>query len=183
MLYWHYTSIEAFFSIFSNPEEPRLHASNVLYLTVEGGARLIVQEWAIFAEDEIKHRLQPVTPPQDPLAEEEMDLRSKAEKALARAGLRVYVLDGDTFLAIANTHKMLSQVYRDSKWMMVPGAQSSGWMQALSRVPGVRKHQLRVAGKSTRCKLVPWALVTGDGNDEGFAAEKDVCNDAECDSL
>jgi hypothetical protein len=83
--------------------------------------------------------------------------------SLAAAGLAIVkAKDGVVYLAVPHAHKQVAHIYRDSTWRAVAGA-SGGWVEALSRLPGVLiGRPTRIDGGVTKCLHVPVSLVIPD---------------------
>lgn len=87
--------------------------------------------------------------------------QDKSNEALSNYGLRVVREEDGHYLAVANSHTGLAEVYARTHWRPISGS-TAGWRQALLRVPGARPARIPVRfrhGKQ-RAALVPiaWAL-------------------------
>ena len=59
----------------------------------------------------------------------------EGQNALQTFGLKVVTQDGRDFVAVANTHQGLSQLFAGTQWAGKPGTMG-GWVQSLRRLPG-----------------------------------------------
>ncbi len=99
---------------------------------------------------------------------------SKAQEVLGTYGMR-YVLnpaggrakpEGE-WVAFANSHNGLAGLLRDTIWSKRAGT-TGVWVQALERVQGAQRGNLRFAGVASRCVLVPYDQVIPPAqSDEG----------------
>ncbi len=65
-------------------------------------------------------------------------------------------VDGWSYIAIANSHPMLSQIYRGTGWNTPSGADESVWAQALMRIRGaLPSNKTLWFGLSSRASLIP----------------------------
>jgi hypothetical protein len=81
------------------------------------------------------------------------------EPALAdvrQCGISITHVEGEPFLAVANTHQGVAAIYASTHWRSTSGA-TGAWVQALRRVPGSRpaSHPVRFAGNRARATLIP----------------------------
>jgi hypothetical protein len=92
---------------------------------------------------------------------------TEATATLALFGLKVELQAERQFLAVANKHRGLDQVFRDTHWAGRSGT-SGGWVQALRRVPGMvrPKSALRFGAIRARCILVPLDAALGEEEEE-----------------
>jgi hypothetical protein len=112
---------------------------------------------------------------------EEKGNNNDAQAALASGGMRivekVWKKDGDPwprrggrhYLAVANTHEGTRFLFKDSRWEGVSGLPGV-WTQSLGRVPGAEQGNERIAGRMTRCRLIPMDLVITD--EDSFARDQ-----------
>lgn len=82
----------------------------------------------------------------------------EANNILGTYGLKV-IEGGDTrkkYLAVANYHRGLDQIFQNSHWAGKSGTQGV-WVQALRRLPGADRGKKPVwfTGKASRCTLIP----------------------------
>ena len=75
-------------------------------------------------------------------------------------GCRIEVIDGETFLAVANQHTALRTIYEHSRWNS-PAGTLGGWVQALRRLPGARGsvNGMYFGGASAKGVLIPARLI------------------------
>jgi hypothetical protein len=86
-----------------------------------------------------------------------------ANRGLATYGLRVVMERGQWWLAVANQHRELGNIFQETKWRG-RGGTSGGWRQALLRAPGAmpRAASLRFEGLQSRVVLVPIEVCLND---------------------
>jgi hypothetical protein len=85
-----------------------------------------------------------------------------ANKTLGLYGLKVVEEGGERFLAVANRHAGLAQIYQTTHWATRSGAMGV-WVQSLRRLPGARRapRSLWFSGAVCKALLVPlWAVQT-----------------------
>lgn len=133
-------------------------------VTLDGGSRpLSIMQWIGRAADDMDKVLMP---------DEEPD--KVAERAMAVIGLRVIQQKkdapgrpaGSRWVAVAASHQGLARIYAGSHWQGRSGAEGV-WGQSLARLPGaLADANVRMAGRQTKCVLVPMALVRDDADGE-----------------
>lgn len=78
-----------------------------------------------------------------------------ADTVLQTYGLKLAELDGARWVAVANAHQGLAQLFAGTHWAGRSGT-AGVWVQAMRRVPGAKAHTgLRFGGLFARCTLVP----------------------------
>lgn len=65
---------------------------------------------------------------------------------------------GEQYLAVGISHRGAALIFENSNWAGMPGA-SGPWAQALGRLKGAKRASARIGGRSTKCVLIPVALV------------------------
>lgn len=77
---------------------------------------------------------------------------------LIQCGLKVVSMDGEQYLAVANRHHGLAKLLEGSRWRASPGGKG-GWVQALRRLPGIRKPKITMYfGSNSKATLLPLDL-------------------------
>lgn len=66
--------------------------------------------------------------------------------------------EGGKVLAVANDHRALAHIFRDSHWAAKAGA-GGGWVQSLRRLPNAEPGQQRFDGIKIRCTEIPLSVV------------------------
>lgn len=128
-----------------NERDEERCASHMISTVIDphrGGARTTVGEWIIKAAG---------------LASFNENV-ADANNILGTYGLKV--VEGGTsrkkYLAVANYHRGLDQIFQNSHWAGKSGTQGV-WVQALRRLPGAERGEKPVwfSGKAARCTLIP----------------------------
>lgn len=96
-----------------------------------------------------------------------IDQVREAERVIGRYGLRIENSQPqvagkalERWLAVANNHRSLAQLFAGSRWQ-TPNGSTGVWVQALRRLPGAERGQktLYFGGPSAKATLIPLRLV------------------------
>ncbi len=91
----------------------------------------------------------------------------EAARVIGNIGLKIHSETDDQgderrYLAVANAHHGLAQIFSGTKWRAESGS-TGGWRQALRRFDGARVHKpLRIGAAKPRCILLPLEVVLPD---------------------
>lgn len=95
-------------------------------------------------------------------AEGEIGQKEKIHAAIQGYGLKI-LRNGDVdYLAVANTHRRLAELFAGSAWQARAGA-TGGWRQSLLRLAGAETHKgMKFAGIQQRAIVVPMPVLFPD---------------------
>lgn len=136
----------------TGPERCLIHLLSSIIDPYRSGGRKTVGEWI---EEAVK------TPS---VNDDGYPAAEAARKALATHGMRIMFDEGQPqYLAVANTHQALTQIFRDSHWYARSGADGT-WKQEMRRIEGhfIPPRPIRFAGVLSRAVMVPLNKVRGD---------------------
>jgi len=88
----------------------------------------------------------------------------EANRALATYGLKVLDAKGAVWLAVANYHQGLANLFRETHWASRSGA-AGVWAQALRRLPGAERGEMVFwfGGRAARATMLPVNLAVAAG--------------------